>query len=96
MTLKSDNPNLDCFKNLDISLHRVSRVLLFSSLRKYSVRLHQYSFFLTSFPLVRMLLALIGHLAVPELSPYDNDSLVGVFRSTEHSKLCFPWAELKL
>lgn len=86
MTLKSNNPNLDCFKNPDISLsrvHRLSRVLSFSAQRKHSVSVCTNTAFSSqaSHWLVagthRMLLALIGRIAVLQLSTYVNlsDSL---------------------
>lgn len=103
MTLKSGNPNLDCFKNPDISLYRLPRVLSFSALRKYTMLVCTNTVF--SSQAFLWLFSLTGHAAVLQLSTYDNfnDSFffffhlfVGVFRSTENSKFCFPRDKLKL
>lgn len=55
----------------------LSSPFIFSPKETQCVSLHQHSILLPSFPLVRMLLALIDHLAVLQLSTYDNlnDSL---------------------
>lgn len=104
MTLKSNKPNLDCFKNPDISLHRLSRVLSFSALTKSTVSVCTNTAFSSRafhwlgcclHSQATLLFSSWAFMCI-SLTHIFFHLLVGVFRPTEDSKFCFPWEKLKL